>query len=194
MNKIMYRIVRGLFKFYFKYILRWKITGAEHRPPEGSLVIMANHVSFFDPPVVGCIMNRPVHFMAKEELFSIPLLSWIIKKIGAFPVKRGKPDRTALKKSFKVLKNNEVLSIFPEGTRHKPGNPGKARSGAVIIPIKMKAPILPVGIKYKGMRLFVSIGKPFTLEKYYDRDLKKEEIRAAGELIMKKIKKELSSI
>ncbi len=194
MNKTMYRIVSGLFTIYFKLILRWKVIGKEYGPDNGSLVIMANHVSFFDPPVVGSILSRPVHFMAKEELFRIPVLSWVIKNVGAFPVKRGRPDRAALKKSYKILKSNEVLGIFPEGTRHKPGNLGKARSGAVIIPIKMKTPILPVGIKYKGLKLYVSIGKPFTLEDFYDKNLSREEIRTAGEIIMNKIKSELCSI
>lgn len=174
--------------------MRWKIKGKENRPELGSLVIMANHVSFLDPPVVGCIMNRPVHFMAKEDLFKIPVISWFIKKMGAFPIKRGKPDRKALRKSLAVLKNEEILGLFPEGTRYKQGKPGKARSGAVVIPIRMKAPILPVGIKYKGLRLYISIGQPFELKGFYNRKLTRNDVKQAGDIIMKKIKDELSAI
>lgn len=194
MGKILYVIAAGLFKIYFKLYYHWKIKGFENIPVKGSLVVVANHVSFLDPPVVGCIMNRQVHFMAKEELFKNPLLSWALQKIGTFPVKRGRPDRGALKRALDILRNGEVLGIFPEGTRHKQGRLGRAKSGAVMIPIKTKSPILPVGIKYEARRLKVSIGQPFTLNEYYERKLSREDLKKAGDCIMEKIQAELSKI
>jgi len=193
MGKILYLIARFLFLLYFLFFLKWKINGKENRPAKGPLVIMSNHISALDPPVVGCIMNRQVYFMAKEELFKNRIVSWALKKIGAFPVKRGKPDLKAFKNAFMILKKGQVLGIFPEGTRYIPGSPGRAKSGAVIIPIKTRVPILPVGIKYdQGLK--ISIGESFTLDKYYDRKLSKEDIKEAGDLIMKKISAEIERL
>lgn len=195
MGKILYLLGKFIFSTYFLVYHRWQIRGKSNRPAKGSLVIMANHISFLDPPVIGCIMNRQVHFMAKEELFKHPVAAWVFKKIGTFPIKRGKPDRKALKNAFSILKRDEVLCIFPEGSRHRPDRPGRAKPGAVMIPIKTKTPILPVGIKFaEKKRLKVSIGEPFTLDKYYDRKLSKDELKEAGEIIMDKIRDELGRL
>jgi 1-acyl-sn-glycerol-3-phosphate acyltransferase len=193
MGKILYLIARFIFLLYFLLFLKWKINGKENRPAQGPLVIMSNHISALDPPVVGCIMNRQVYFMAKEELFKNRIVSWALKMIGTFPIKRGKADLKALKNAFMILKKGQVLGIFPEGTRHTPGSPGRAKPGAITIPIKTRTPILPVGIKYdQGLK--ISIGRIFTLDKYYDRKLSKEEIKEAGELIMKKISAEIERL
>ena len=155
---------------------------------------MSNHISYLDPPIISCIMDRPIYFMAKEELFQYPIFGWLIGKLGAFPVKRGRPDRGALKKSFDILANDNVLCIFPEGQRYRNGKLGNAKPGATMIPIKKECPILPVGIKLKKMRLKVSIGKPLLLNQYFNQKIEKEEIKAAGRLIMKNIQQELDQI
>ncbi|MFW6269781.1 MAG: lysophospholipid acyltransferase family protein, partial [Bacillota bacterium] len=139
--------------------------------------------------------HRQIHFMAKEELFKNPVLGYLLRKIGQFPVKRGKPDRAALKKAFEILKNGGILGIFPEGTtRGKNQELRKAKSGAVLIPIKTETPILPVGINFTGRKLKVSVGKPFTLDKYYNRKLSREERKEAGQIIMNKIEKEINKL
>jgi len=183
-------------KFYFKFIRRWEIKGRSNLPADGSLIVMANHISGFDPPIVGCVLNRQVFFMAKEELFKKPFWDWVFRKIGVFPVKRGKPDLKAIRKAFKILKSGNILGLFPEGTRHKPGKMGNIQPGAVMIALKSKSPILPIGIKNvkNNRRLKVSIGKPFELEDYYDRKLSREEKEEVGGYIKEKIKKELKKI
>lgn len=194
MWKLVYKITAYLFYIYFKIYYNIEIEGIENIPHKGSLVVMANHVSYLDPPVVGVVLTRQVHFMAKEELFENPLFGYLLKKIGAFPVKRGRPDTKAIKHAFNILQNNEVLGLFPEGTRSKNNKLKKAKSGAIMIPLKKKSPILPIGIKYKNTKLKVSIGKPFNLKEFYNRKLNKEELEKAGETIMNKIAFQLKQI
>ncbi len=194
MINLFYSIIRGIFFLLFKYIYRYQVKGRANIPKAGALVVMSNHISYLDPPIISCIMDRPIYFMAKEELFQYPIFGWLIGKLGAFPVKRGRPDRGALKKSYDILANDQVLCIFPEGQRYRNGKLGNAKSGAIMIPIKKECPILPVGIKLKKMRLKVSIGQPLLLDQYFNRKIEKEEIKAAGRLIMKNIEQELDQI
>lgn len=190
----LYKLSKNLLYLYLKIIGRIKIIGRENIPAEGALLVVSNHVSLLDPPIVGSAMTRPVNFMAKEELFKYPIFGPLLKKVGAFPVRRGKGDRKALKQAFKVLRNQEVLGMYPEGNRRKQGNLGRAKGGSVLIPIKMKVSILPIGIKFYGKKVRVSIGKPFDLQEFYDRKLEKEDMKEAGQIIMDKIKKEIDSI
>ncbi|MFW5998310.1 MAG: lysophospholipid acyltransferase family protein [Halanaerobiaceae bacterium] len=197
MGKLLYITGYILFRLYFFIFHRWEIKGKNNRPKKGPLIVVANHVSNLDPPAVGCLMNRQVYFLAKKELFSNPLFSWVLKKIGVISIKRGTPDRGALKKSLNILKNNKVLGLFPEGTRNKPGNIGKAKAGVILIALKSQSPILPVAIKNiksNKQRTKVSIGKPFTLDQFYDKKLTREEKNEAGKLIMNKIKTEFNKI
>lgn len=186
MGKFLYKLGYYIFSFFFKFIMRWQVTGQENIPAEGPLIVMANHVSHLDPPAVGCALTRQVHFMAKKELFINPVVSWVFHKIGTFPVKRGKPDRSALKKALSILKEKCVLGIFPEGGTNRSGKLLDARPGAVMIAHRSGAPVLPVGINYEnGMR--VSIGEPITLPADIDR-------KKAGEIIMDAIQSELDSL
>jgi 1-acyl-sn-glycerol-3-phosphate acyltransferase len=120
----------------------------------------------------------------------------LIKTIGTFPVKRGKPDMSALRNAFRLLNNNKVICIFPEGTRHRPGDLGKAKAGAIMIALKSKAPILPIGITNTKNKeeLKISIGEPFTLDQYYNKKIRREERKEIGRHVMKKIKKEINTL
>jgi 1-acyl-sn-glycerol-3-phosphate acyltransferase len=197
LDKFMYWIGYLICKLYFMLIHRWKVKGKKHRPAGGPLIIMSNHISYFDPPIIGSAMNRQVYFMAKEELFNNPIFGWVLKKIGVFPIKRGKPDRKAIRKAFKILEENKVLGLFPEGTRHKSGDLGPAQSGSILLALKSKAPILPVAIKYKNdkfKKTQVSIGKPFTLNQYYNNKLDQKQKQEVGKIMMRKIKNELEKL
>lgn len=134
------------FPWLFKLWLRWEVFGTENIPATGPVVIAANHLSLLDPPVLGAAAPRPVHFMAKAELFKPAWFGFIIRKLGVFPVKRGGADREAIKTGLAYLKNNEVLAVFPEGTRSKTGDLGRAGGGAFMMAVKMKATIIPAYI------------------------------------------------
>lgn len=142
----MYSLIQKILYYFFKLFFRYEIIGAENIPVSGGAIIAANHISLWDPPVVGAGTIRPIHFMAKEELFAVPLLKWIITKINAFPVRRGAADRTAIRYAIDLLKKGEILGLFPEGTRSKTGLLGKPEPGIAMIALKAGVPIIPAAI------------------------------------------------
>lgn len=142
----MYNFCRIIFGIIFTVFFRWQIKGVENIPKNGGVIIAANHISLWDPPVVGSALPRKLHFMAKEELFSNQILRWIITKLGAFPVRRGTADRTAIRKAIAILQEGGMLGLFPEGTRSKDGKLGQAESGLAMIAIRAGVPIVPAAI------------------------------------------------
>jgi len=196
MGNIIYWLGYVLVNIYLKIVHSWKVKGRKNVPKKGPLIVVSNHVSYLDPPIVGSAVNRHLHFMAKTELFEKKWFGFILKQIGSFPVKRGTPDKKAIRRSLEILKNDKVLCMFPEGTRIKGDKLGEAKPGVTLIALMSESPILPVGIKHadENSPLQVSVGKPFTLDKYYDKKLTREEKSEVGEIIMKKIKIEIDSI
>lgn len=136
----MYNIGVILFKFIFKNFFKCQIVGVENIPSTKGVIIAANHISLWDPPLIGTFLPRKINFMAKEELFDIPIIGYIIKRLNAFPVKRGTADRVAIKKAISLLKSGECLGLFPEGTRSKDGKLGEAEAGMALIAIKADVP------------------------------------------------------
>ncbi len=134
------------FPWLFSLWLRWEVFGRENIPADGPVVIACNHLSLLDPPVLGAAATRQVHFMAKSELFRPSWFGAIIRKLGAFPVRRGAMDRDAIKTGLTILKEKKVLAVFPEGTRSKTGELGRAGGGAFMMAVKMKAKIVPAYI------------------------------------------------
>jgi 1-acyl-sn-glycerol-3-phosphate acyltransferase len=188
---MLYVSIRQLFRIIFATFYRWKVIGHHHIPKEGPVVICANHINNLDPPLVGCAISRKVHFMAKEELFRVPVLGPIVRILGAFPVKRGAGDRQALKTSIQILKENKVLGIFPEGTRSKTGELGKAHPGAALIALKTNSPIVPAAIigPYRLFRpIRIVFGKPIDLTPFKDGKIGTETAHALTERMMDQIK------
>jgi len=149
-----------------------KVEGLANVPPEGPLIIACNHISIWDPIMVGCALPRQVYFMAKDSLFAYPVFGEILRLLGAFPVKRGQGDIGAIKRSLAILKEGKVLGIFPEGTRSKTGDIQEAMAGIVLIMEKSKAPVLPVKVygssnllQQKRGEMGIIIGKPIDASK-----------------------------
>jgi 1-acyl-sn-glycerol-3-phosphate acyltransferase len=126
--------------------LRGHIYGAENVPKEGPLVVVSNHASYFDPPIVSNCVGRPVAFMAKEELFNIPLFNQGIKLYGAYPVKRGMGDRAAIRSALDYLSAGWAVGLYLQGTRTPDGRIPHPKSGAAWIAAKANAPLLPVSL------------------------------------------------
>jgi 1-acyl-sn-glycerol-3-phosphate acyltransferase len=172
-----------------KPIYRMEVMGEENFPKEGGVLLCINHIHNFDPPIVGIIAPRPIHFMAKEELFSVPILGKLLPHLNAFPVKRGMSDREALRKGLKVLKEGNVLGLFPEGTRSKTGELGKGLAGAGFFALRTDAQVLPCAIigPYKAFsRLKVVYGKPIDMKALRENKTSAEEMT---EVIMNEIQK-----
>ncbi|MBQ8491589.1 MAG: 1-acyl-sn-glycerol-3-phosphate acyltransferase [Acidaminococcaceae bacterium] len=170
----LYGFCEIIFPWIFKIWLRWEVCGRENIPADGPVVIAANHLSLLDPPVLGAAATRKVHFMAKSELFKPAWFGALIRKLGAFPVRRGAMDRDAIKTGLTILKENKVLAVFPEGTRSKTGELGRAGGGAFMMAVKCKAKIVPAYIygtdlkRHPGWpKVRVIFGKPME----YDPDM-----------------------
>ncbi|TQR19787.1 lysophospholipid acyltransferase family protein [Psychrobacillus vulpis] len=169
-------------------VYRFEVIGADKFPKEGGILLCANHIAALDPPVVGINAPRPVNFMAKEELFQIPILKSILPGVHAFPVKRGMSDRDALRRAIKLLKDGEVVGLFPEGTRSKDGELGKGFSGAGFFALRGEANVVPCAIigPYKPFkRLKVVYGEMIDMQPFRDRKASAEEVT---EVIMDHIK------
>lgn len=123
-----------------------RIYGAEHVPKHGPLVVASNHASNFDPPILSSCVGRPVAYMAKEELFHIPILKQAIQWYGAYPVSRGAADRSAIRSALKYLEAGWATGVFLQGTRTLDGRITDPKIGAALIAAKAKAPLLPVSL------------------------------------------------
>ena len=184
-----YTIARELVRFIYHIIFHITVVGRENIPAQkGGYIIASNHVSNNDPPVVGITFRGKYSFMAKEELFRNPLFAWLIKRLGAFPVKRGSKDGSAIEKALQSLDNGRIFVIFPEGTRSKTGELGRPKSGVTLIAAQAKVPVVPVFVKY-GRKKFrrnivICIGEMIPAERF-DVDLTdKKSIRSVSTSIM----------
>ena len=130
----------------FRFILRGNLEGIENIPKTDSFIIVSNHGSLLDPPFLGHALGLKVSFMAKAELFIIPILSQIILACGAYPVKRGITDRNSIKKAVEKLDDQTVVGIFIDGTRQKDGRVNNPKKGAALIAAKTKKILLPIAI------------------------------------------------
>ena len=146
-NRVVYWLVRSPLQLFFWVYLRMSRVGCEHIPRTGPAIIAANHRSFFDPFIIGTMARRPMFYVAKRELFEIhPLISWLVGALGAFPVDRGNSDQDTIATAKELLARGELVLIFPEGTRTRPGPLGEPRRGVGRLALETGAPVIPVAI------------------------------------------------
>ena len=180
----LYPLGKALCTAVLKPLYRIKVIGIENFPKDEGVLLCTNHTDNLDPPVVGLTAPRPVHFMAKEELFEKPVLKSVLPNVNAFPVKRGLSDRQAIRKALNLLKTGQVVGMFPEGTRSKTGELGKGLTGAGFFALKGNAVVMPCAIigPYRPFKqLKVVYGKPIDMTPYRERKASAEE---ATEVIM----------
>jgi len=146
MTSLVYWLGSTLSRLVCRLFGRCEVIGTSNVPETGGVLLCANHVSYIDPPAVGAGSPRPVRFMAKSELFRIPVLGAIISGAGAFPVKRGTADRAALRKAIEYLQVGEVVGMFPEGKRSMDGTLLEAELGVGMIALRAQVPVIPVGL------------------------------------------------
>lgn len=143
---MLYRFVKRLLHIIFSRYFDWDCQGAHHLPDDGPAIVVSNHVNYLDPLAMGTAFSRPLHFMAKEELFKYPVFGWLLRKVYAFPVRRGKSDRRAIRTALKILDEGHVLALFPEGTRSATGDLQELQRGAAMLALRSGAPVIPMVI------------------------------------------------
>ena len=143
-GSLAYRIIRNLAWLLAHLVCRYRVSGREHVPTKGALLIVANHLSWFDPLLLSLITTRRVWFFTKAEMFNWPIVGWLCKITGQIPVHRGEGDRTALERALSYLRAGRAIVFFPEGTVERqeqmiPAHPGIAmlalHSGATLLPV-----------------------------------------------------------
>nr|MCU0530257.1 1-acyl-sn-glycerol-3-phosphate acyltransferase [Cyanobium sp. Prado107] len=141
-----FRLVRFLLVFPVFQLLRGRISGRAHVPRQGPVVVVANHGSHLDPPLLAHAVGRPVAYMAKAELFRVPLLGRIIRACGAYPVTRGGSDREAIRTASDRLLAGWAVGVFIDGSRQRDGRVNHPQPGAALLAARSGAPLLPVAI------------------------------------------------
>lgn len=170
---MLYLLCSGLVKTFVRVTTRLKVSGKENVPPEGPLIVIANHTSFLDPLLIIAALGRRVMFMAKKELFQVLVLGRLIATL-AFPVERGRGDLAALRQARQVLEEGKALIIFPEGSRSPDGKLRQAKAGVALLASWSKASVLPVAVVgttgingwrwiFRRPRVEVRIGKAYAI-------------------------------
>jgi glycerol-3-phosphate dehydrogenase (NAD(P)+) len=174
-NRVVYYIVRAVLQPFFHVYFRMVRIGREHIPGEGPVIIAANHRSFLDPFVIGTMARRPLYYVAKQELFRHRLQSWILSSLGAFPVRRGQADGDMVDTAKAILARGDIVLIFPEGTRTRPGSLGTPKRGVGRLALETGAPVVPVAVigteevrkgwRIRPRKVRIRAGRPLTFPK-----------------------------
>ncbi|MBI4186423.1 MAG: 1-acyl-sn-glycerol-3-phosphate acyltransferase [Chloroflexi bacterium] len=192
-----YYVARATMRMLLFLLCRWQVRGKDNVPSHGPLLIVSNHLNLADPPLLGVSIGRKMMFMAKEELFGSRVGAYFIRGFGAFPVRRGRLDRLALRQADQVLARGFALAMFPEGMRSQSAQLRPAFLGSAMIAARNNTPLLPVGItgteKIRGLtwmlrrpRITVNIGRPFLLP-VCNCKLTREELARLTDMLMLRI-------
>ena len=173
------KIVNGVLSVFMLF----KSYGKENIPKDGGFLLCSNHRSFKDPIFIAASCRRQLTFMAKEELFKVPVLGWFIKKVGAFPIRRGKGDAGAVMATLKILRRGEATRIFPEGTRLSDGERPQINSGIVRLAIQSDVPIVPA-LCTKNKTYY---GEPIYYGEYVDSVKDAEKMQVLADSLMETI-------
>jgi 1-acyl-sn-glycerol-3-phosphate acyltransferase len=180
-----YTISRALLRLLFGFLFRLEAVGTEHLKPDTAYILCPNHASNWDPPLVGTPLQMQVHYMAKAELFDIPLVKQLIRSYGTFPVNRESVGKQTIQTILTLLRQGKVICIFPEGSR----NSQEARRGAATFALKTGTPVIPAAIigSYRPFsKMKVVYGAPVEFADLQELS-KDEQVTQATDRIMESI-------
>lgn len=164
-----YRGLKKFFAWFFRWIYRIEVVNPNNEPLDKPFVVCCNHISLMDVVIIAASLKSQVRFMAKKEVFKVPIVNWFVKAMGAFPVDRKGGDVGAIKKSIEIVKNDEgCVGIFPQGTRCPGKNPRETeiKDGAGMVALRSDVGILPVAIKTKKGKLGIFRKTQFIIGEY----------------------------
>ena len=189
-----YYLCKPPVQLFFAIFTRWRVHGRENIPRKGPVLVVSNHMTFAEPPVLSILLRRPSRFATKEGFFRFRPLGWVLSSWGAIPVHPGRADRSDIRRMEEHLNKGEAVAIFPEGTRSREGGLLPALGGAALIARRTDALILPVGVtgtermKHMGWLrrpvITIRFGKPF----HVPRGDGKQEREATTRLIMQRVR------
>ena len=185
------KILKPICHFAALVLYRVKKVGEENVPKEGGYILCGNHVHALDGPAVVATMKRKVRFMVKKEMLENKILKWFAQDVfGAFPVDRGKRDIESIKTALKIIKDEDILGIFPEGTRNGMKKNTGIKNGAAYLALRTGAKVIPVGIQgnFKPFtKVTLNFGKPLDFSEYRSKTPEKEDLEKVSEIIMNNI-------
>jgi 1-acyl-sn-glycerol-3-phosphate acyltransferase len=193
--------VRSLASGILEVLLTREVSGLSHVPKDGGFIVAANHGSFWDPPVLGVVLPRPLRYMTRSSFFSVPLFGALIRSLGAFPVRKGTADLSGLRAAEAALARGEVLLVFPEGGRMKDGRLHPALPGLGLIAARTRAPILPVYVSgtnrirrcmARREKVRVTIGKVLPPETWFAEEHSTLAGRALYQAISDRVMQEIA--
>lgn len=197
-----YNFIKSLTWCLAKIFFRFKIEGHDYVPLKSPAILACNHQSFLDPPLVAISVKRKINFLARHDLFDVPVLGWLIRKLHAFPVKRtGEPDLGAFRNISRLLAKGEIVLLFPEGTRSRDGQLQKPLPGVGMIVYQNRVPVIPIYVKgsyealprggkmIRSYPVKVKFGPPLDLEALYQKEKNKQTYQLISENIIAAITK-----
>ena len=195
---MLYSILKPVVAFLMRLLFRLESRGTEHIPATGPVLIVANHSSVLDPPLIGGVCPRPLTFLAKAELFGIPGFGWLIRRLGASPLRREGADPSALRMAQRLLGDGKALLVFPEGTRGEEGVLREAKAGAALLAVQSGATVIPAYVCGSGRawprgrrlprpaKVMVTFGAPLRFQRAVGAD-RRAHYEAASRRMMEAI-------
>lgn len=188
-NIMFYTVILSLVRVFMFFVFRIRISGKENIPKDGGCILAVNHRSNWDVIIAGLSCGRHLRFMAKYELFENKFFGWLIKNLGAFPVHRGAGDIGAIKGALSILKQNEMMLMFPEGRRVKDENKAvHAKTGVAMLAHRARVPVIPAYIsgEYKWMhKITITFGEPVMFDMLYGQKLDGEKLQELSDQVLR---------
>lgn len=193
---MLYRLLRPLAILLAKLLFRLEVRGQEFLPPRGAFILGSNHVSYLDAIIVGIASPRILHFMARDSLFRIPVLGWVIRRLNAFPLRRDEQDPASIRLALQHLRQGRALVVFPEGGRSRTGQLGQAHPGIGLLAAHAKVPVVPAYLSgtdralprrarfIRFHKISVHFGKPLFFTESVSKEQRRSSYQAFANRVM----------